>query len=110
MNPIANIPIFLALVQDADKTTKERINKKATTIAFLISVKFIFGSIDKIHCKFLLKMANWQIPTSVLDGLVLPFPCAGSNLQFVPPSCFPTHDEFPKPYTKSKSFILSLLK
>ncbi|MFA9388308.1 MAG: MarC family protein [Prolixibacteraceae bacterium] len=35
MHPIANIPIFLTLVQDADTKTKNEINKKATITAFI---------------------------------------------------------------------------
>ncbi len=41
MNPIANILIFLSLVQDSDKATKDIINKKATIITFIIVLIFV---------------------------------------------------------------------
>ena len=67
MNPIANVPIFLAFVQDADDTTKEKINKKATTIAFLIV--FIFVLLGK----FIFELFGITIPAFKIAGGILLF-------------------------------------
>lgn len=67
MNPIANIPIFLALVQDVDEKTKERINKKATIVAFLIV--FIFVLLGK----FIFELFGITIPAFEIAGGILLF-------------------------------------
>lgn len=67
MNPIANVPIFLSLVQDADETTKERINKKATKTAFLIV--FIFVLLGK----FIFELFGITIPAFKIAGGILLF-------------------------------------
>ncbi len=41
MNPISNMPIFLSLLDGADKQTKQRINKKAVITAFIIVFTFV---------------------------------------------------------------------
>ncbi|GAA0878654.1 MarC family protein [Algoriphagus jejuensis] len=41
MNPIANVPIFASLVENADKETKRKISRKATAIAFVIVFLFV---------------------------------------------------------------------
>lgn len=41
MNPIANVPIFATLVENADKETKRKISRKATAIAFVIVFLFV---------------------------------------------------------------------
>lgn len=67
MNPIANIPIFLSLVQDADKATKDNINKKATTIAFLIVLIFVLLG------KFIFELFGITIPAFKITGGILVF-------------------------------------
>jgi multiple antibiotic resistance protein len=67
MNPIANIPIFMALVQDGDEITKERINKKATTIAFLIVFMFVLLG------KFIFELFGITIPAFKIAGGILLF-------------------------------------
>lgn len=67
MNPIANIPIFLSLVEDADETTKKRINKKATTIAFLIVFVFVLLG------KFIFELFGITIPAFKIAGGILIF-------------------------------------
>jgi multiple antibiotic resistance protein len=67
MNPIANIPIFLSLVQDADKATKNSINKKATITAFLIV--FIFVLLGK----FIFELFGITIPAFKITGGILLF-------------------------------------
>jgi multiple antibiotic resistance protein len=67
MNPIANVPIFLSLVQDADTTAKSRINKKATFTAFLIVLIFaILG-------KFIFEIFGITIPAFKITGGILVF-------------------------------------
>lgn len=67
MNPIANIPIFLSLVQDADNSTKKKINKKATITAFLIVLIFaILG-------KFIFEIFGITIPAFKITGGILVF-------------------------------------
>jgi multiple antibiotic resistance protein len=41
MNPIAGIPVFIALTEGADDIAKERIYKKASTRAFFIVLVFV---------------------------------------------------------------------
>ncbi|MBZ0201284.1 MAG: MarC family protein [Ignavibacteriaceae bacterium] len=67
MNPIANVPIFLSLVQDADAPTKKKINKKATITAFLIVLIFaILG-------KFIFEIFGITIPAFKIAGGILVF-------------------------------------
>ncbi|MDQ1772654.1 NAAT family transporter [Labilibaculum sp. A4] len=67
MNPIANIPIFSSLVQDADESTKKTINKKATVIAFCIV--FIFVLLGK----FIFELFGITIPAFKITGGILLF-------------------------------------
>ncbi|MRT92271.1 MarC family protein [Ancylomarina sp. 16SWW S1-10-2] len=67
MNPIANIPIFLSLAQDADETTKNRINKKATITAFLIVFVFV------VLGKFIFELFGITIPAFKITGGILLF-------------------------------------
>jgi multiple antibiotic resistance protein len=67
MNPIANIPIYLSLVQDADERTKERINKKATIIAFLIVLIFVLLG------KYIFELFGITIPAFKITGGILIF-------------------------------------
>ena len=75
MNPIANIPIFLSLVQDADKSTKESINKKATIIAFLIVLTFVLLG------KFIFELFGITIPAFKITGGILIFHVGFEMLQ-----------------------------
>jgi len=67
MNPIANVPIFLSLVQGADNKTQKRIAKKATLIAFVIVVTFV------ILGKFIFDLFGITIPAFKITGGVLIF-------------------------------------
>ncbi len=67
MNPIANVPIFLSLVQGADDQTQKRIAKKSTLIAFLIVVVFV------ILGKFLFELFGITIPAFKITGGILIF-------------------------------------
>ena len=67
MNPIANVPIFLSLVQDADNSTKKKINKKATITAFIIV--FIFAILGK----FIFDLFGITIPAFKITGGILIF-------------------------------------
>jgi multiple antibiotic resistance protein len=67
MNPIANVPIFLALVQDADTVTKKRIAKKSTVTAFLIVSAFV------VLGKFIFELFGITIPAFKITGGILVF-------------------------------------
>ncbi len=67
MNPIANIPIFLSLVQNADADTQKRISKKATVTAFFIVVSFI------VLGKFIFELFGITIPAFKITGGILVF-------------------------------------
>lgn len=67
MNPISNMPIFLTLVEGADKETKQRINLKATVTAFIIvSVFVVLG-------KFIFELFGITIPAFKITGGILIF-------------------------------------
>lgn len=67
MNPIANIPIFTSLVEDADKETKRQISKKATIVAFIIVSLFV------ILGKFIFEVFGITIPAFKITGGLLIF-------------------------------------
>ncbi len=67
MNPVANIPIFLSLVQDADVETQKRISKKATLTAFFIVVSFV------VLGKFIFELFGITIPAFKITGGILVF-------------------------------------
>ncbi len=67
MNPIANIPIFLSLVQGADEATKKAISKKALVIAFLIVFVFV------VLGKFIFELFGITIPAFKVAGGILLF-------------------------------------
>ncbi|MBN3519887.1 MarC family protein [Algoriphagus lutimaris] len=67
MNPIANVPIFTSLVEDADKETKRKISKKATTVAFLIVFVFVLLG------KFIFEIFGITIPAFKITGGLLIF-------------------------------------
>ncbi len=67
MNPIANIPIYLSLVQGADDATRKAICKKALTTAFLIVFLFVLLG------KFLFELFGITIPAFKVAGGILLF-------------------------------------
>ncbi len=67
MNPIANIPIFLSLVQGADSNAKKRIAKKSTLFAFLIVFAFV------VLGKFIFDLFGITIPAFKITGGILIF-------------------------------------
>ncbi len=67
MNPIANIPIFMSLVQDADEATKRKISRKSTLTAFIIVVSFILLG------KFIFSLFGITVPAFKITGGVLVF-------------------------------------
>jgi multiple antibiotic resistance protein len=67
MNPIANVPIFLSLVEDADEITKNRINRKAILTSFVIVVTFV------ILGKFIFELFGITIPAFKITGGILIF-------------------------------------
>ena len=67
MNPIANVPIFLSLVQGADEETKKRIALKSTLTAFIIVLSFV------ILGKFIFELFGITIPAFKITGGILIF-------------------------------------
>ncbi len=67
MNPIANVPIFMSLVQDADETTQRKISRKATFTAFLIVLSFV------ILGRFIFHLFGITIPAFKITGGILIF-------------------------------------
>lgn len=67
MNPISNMPIFLSLVEGADKETKRKISKKAVIIAFVIVAVFaMLGN-------FIFELFGITIPAFKIAGGILIF-------------------------------------
>jgi len=67
MNPIANTPIFLSLVEGQDNLSKKKIVKKATITAFLIVVAFM------ILGKYIFHLFGITIPAFKIAGGILIF-------------------------------------
>ncbi len=67
MNPISNMPIFLTLLEGADKKTKQRVNKKAVFIAFIIVFAFV------ILGKLIFELFGITIPAFKITGGILIF-------------------------------------
>ncbi len=67
MNPIANTPIFLGLVEGEDKETKKKIAKTASITAFIIVVAFILGG------KYIFELFGITIPAFKITGGILIF-------------------------------------
>ena len=67
MNPIANTPIFLGLVQDQDELSKKRIAKTASIVAFVIVVSFV------ILGKYIFELFGITIPAFKITGGILLF-------------------------------------
>lgn len=67
MNPISNMPIFISLVEGADKETKQRVNRKAITVAFVIVTVFV------VTGKFIFELFGITIPAFKITGGILIF-------------------------------------
>ncbi len=67
MNPIANTPIFMGLVEGKDDATKKQIAKKSTITAFIIVVSFI------ILGKYIFQLFGITIPAFKITGGILIF-------------------------------------
>jgi multiple antibiotic resistance protein len=67
MNPIANTPIFLGLVEDESSETKNKIARKATITAFLIVIVFILAG------KYIFQLFGITIPAFKIAGGILIF-------------------------------------
>ncbi len=75
MNPIANTPIFLGLVEGNDEVSKKRIARTATITAFIIVVAFIFLG------KYIFELFGITIPAFKITGGVLIFHVGFDMLQ-----------------------------
>jgi multiple antibiotic resistance protein len=67
MNPIANTPIFLGLVEGVEKERKKKIAKTASITAFIIVVAFIIGG------KYIFELFGITIPAFKITGGILIF-------------------------------------
>ena len=67
MNPIANTPIFLGLVQDKSKEQKKKIAKIASITAFLIVASFVIAG------KYIFELFGITIPAFKITGGILIF-------------------------------------
>ena len=67
MNPIANAPIFLGLVEETDDQTKRKIAKTATLTAFIIVTSFV------ILGKYIFSLFGLTIPAFKITGGILIF-------------------------------------
>ena len=75
MNPIANTPIFLGLVEGNDEVSKKRIARTATITAFIIVVAFIFLG------KYIFELFGITIPAFKITGGLLIFHVGFDMLQ-----------------------------
>lgn len=67
MNPFSNMPIFLSLLEGVDKETRNRVNKKAVLIAFVIVSLFV------ITGKFIFELFGITVPAFKITGGILIF-------------------------------------
>ena len=67
MNPIANTPIFLGLVEGEDSTSKKKIAGRATITAFIIVCAFIIAG------KYIFELFGITIPAFKITGGILIF-------------------------------------
>ncbi len=67
MNPIANVPIFIGLVENSSNATKKRIAFKSTLFAFLITASFILLG------KLIFQLFGLTIPAFKITGGILIF-------------------------------------
>jgi len=84
MNPIANLPVFLGLVEGADQTTKKQIARNGTITAFIIITCFI------IFGKYIFELFHINIPSFKIAGGFLLFIVGFEMLQSKKPS---THSQ-----------------
>ena len=80
MNPIANLPVFLGLVEGADKKTINRIARKSTITAFIIVISFVFFG------KLIFDMFHITIPAFKMTGGILLFYVGFEMLQSKKPA------------------------
>ncbi|MEQ9592771.1 MAG: MarC family protein [Cyclobacteriaceae bacterium] len=80
MNPIANVPIFIGLVEGKDKKAQREIAKTATITAFLIVLCFVLLG------KYIFEIFDITIPSFKLAGGLLIFYVGFSMLQSKKPS------------------------
>ena len=66
-NPVGNVPIFLSLTRQADRSTKKMISRKATFTAFIIVSGFI------ILGKYIFDLFGLTIPAFKITGGILVF-------------------------------------
>ena len=67
MNPIANTPIFLGLVEGEDSTSKKKIAARASITAFIIVCAFIIAG------KYIFELFGITIPAFKITGGILIF-------------------------------------
>lgn len=67
MNPIANTPIFMGLVEGKDETTKRQVAKTAAITAFIIVTSFV------ILGKYIFQLFGITIPAFKITGGILIF-------------------------------------
>ena len=67
MNPIANTPIFLGLVEGESKESKKKIARTASITAFLIVVSFVIAG------KYIFELFGLTIPAFKITGGILIF-------------------------------------
>lgn len=67
MNPIANTPIFLALVEGETNDNKKKIARKATITAFIIVISFVIAG------KYIFELFGITIPAFKITGGILIF-------------------------------------
>ncbi|PWJ57885.1 multiple antibiotic resistance protein [Dyadobacter jejuensis] len=75
MNPVSNLPLFISLVEGADEQTKQRINKRAVMIAFIIVCTFV------VLGKFIFQLFGITIPAFKITGGLLIFYVGFEKLQ-----------------------------
>lgn len=66
-NPVGNVPVFLGLTRQADRTTRRTISKKATFTAFIIVSGFI------ILGKYIFDLFGLTVPAFKITGGILVF-------------------------------------
>ncbi len=67
MNPIANVPIFLGLTEDARNAEKKKLARSSTLIAFIIVALFV------VLGKFIFELFGITIPAFKITGGILIF-------------------------------------
>ncbi|MBT9189356.1 MULTISPECIES: MarC family protein [Zobellia] len=75
MNPLSNMPIFLSLVEGADRKTQRNISKRATFTAFIIVTVFL------VLGKFIFLLFGITIPAFKITGGILVFVVGFDMLQ-----------------------------